>query len=218
VGVASRGASLTARPESAARRTAACALEIGRSHPIPRRTTCSRSWSTVLRCEARVNASTVRYPRLAANAPPSSAQVRRGCAALGLRLNARGRRPASAKEKVPGTCWARGFLAPLRARTPPWGTAEFSRCADARTNTGLRGEHAESSIPLLASGWQVNYAEVCRYYPSASSKRCNHDFRTPAHSRQKRQLRPMQHCLWTLPGLTPDRCGFLAVELKNAFR
>ena len=72
----------------------------------------------------------------------------------------------------------------LWVRTQPRGTAKFSRCADARSNFGLRGEHSEGSIPLLASGWQVKYAEVCRYNASACGNRCNQDFRSAAHSRQ----------------------------------
>jgi hypothetical protein len=72
----------------------------------------------------------------------------------------------------------------LWVRTQPRGTTKFSRCADARSNFGLRGEHSEGSIPLLVSGWQVKYAEVCRYNASACGNRCNQDFRSAAHSRQ----------------------------------
>ena len=66
----------------------------------------------------------------------------------------------------------------------------------------LRGEHAESSVPLLASGWQVKYAEVCRYYASASSNRCNHDFRFAVYNQHKRHVHPTLNLLWILPGLT----------------
>ena len=62
-------------------------------------------------------------------------------------------------EMVPGTF--------LWVRTQPRGTAEFSRCTGALTNFGLRGEHALGSSPLLASGWQLKYGEVCRYNASA---------------------------------------------------
>lgn len=66
------------------------------------------------------------------------------------------------KEKVPGTRWARWFLALFAGKNAAVGNGRVLEVQSCSYQFRLRGEHAKSSIPLLASGWQVRYAEVCR--------------------------------------------------------
>ena len=97
------------------------------------------------------------------------------------------------KEKVPGTCWARWFLAPFVGENSAAGNDRVLEVQRMLGPTPVCGASTSGgSGPSLASGWQVKYAEVCRYYASASRQSVQPDFRSAAHSRQTSYAGPVR--------------------------